>query len=390
MDYRTYTVSKRSKAELLQFIIDALEGANSRILHHSDPDHAPFRITFEDPYGSRTGIIVYAFFANSKLTKNRPTDEHRFQIKYGKKDGELHEIWQDPYLLYTTLMVGIDTQRGLFVGVDPVLHQLTKFFISIEFKREQVEAILDTGWHCWERSKRSGDDTPVETMVGGRSEKFLDYVRFEQAARGLDQGHRFLLAENLDRYGEGIVHPVVPTAKKNISQARIHELAEEFEISQEAILDMIQEAPRLKMAVRGWVAERHLEKLLRSTPGIDQCEQLEADGKPDFSVCYRGSKPILIECKNVLRKTLADGTIKVDFQKTRASKGDHCSRFYKSTDFQVLAACLHPCTEKWDFNFRQTKELDPHPKCPGRLSNLVRLTDQWHQSPEDVFKLFVG
>lgn len=78
--------------------------------------------------------------------------------------------------------------------------------------------------------------------------------------------------------------------------------------------------------------------------------------KPDFSVRYRGSEPILIECKNVLRQTLADGTIKVDFQKTRASKGDPCSRFYKASDFQVLAACLHPCTEKVGLQF------PPHPR----------------------------
>lgn len=390
MDYRTYSVSKRSKAELLQFIIEALSGANCRILHHSDPDHAPFRITFEDPYGSRMGIVVYAFFANSKLTKNRPSDEHRFQIKYGKRDGELHEIWQDPFLLYTTLMVGIDTERGIFIGVDPVLHQLTKFFISIEFKRQQVEAILDTGWHCWERSKRSGDDTPIETMVGGKAEKFLDYIRFEQAARGLDQGHRCLLAENLDRYGEGIVQPFSPAPSVNLTRARVHELADEFQITEEAILNMIQEAPRLKMAVRGWVAERHLEKLLKSTPGVGLCKQLEEDGKPDFIVNYRNSPPILIECKNVLRKTLADGTIKVDFQKTRASRGDPCSRFYKTTDFHVLAACLHPCTENWDFNFRLTQELDPHPKCRGRLSNLVRLNDHWHQNPGTIFSQLVG
>jgi len=91
MDYRTYSVDKRSKTALLQFILDALTGANCRILRHSDPSYAPFRITFEDPHGGRMGIVVYAFSANSRVTKNRPKDEHRFQIKYGKKDDQLHE-----------------------------------------------------------------------------------------------------------------------------------------------------------------------------------------------------------------------------------------------------------------------------------------------------------
>ena len=111
---------------------------------------------------------------------------------------------------------------------------------------------------------------------------------------------------------------------------------------------------------------------------------------PTYSVTYQGSDPILIECKNVLRKTLADGTIKVDFQKTRASQGDPCSRFYKPSDFHVLAACLHPCTEEWDFNFRSTLDLDPHPNCPGHLSNLVRITPAWQSTPEAIFDQLVG
>jgi hypothetical protein len=386
MNYRKYSVSKKSKSELLNFILSSLTESGCQILRHSGAAEAPFRITFEDPFGARMGIIVYAFFANSKQTKNRPDDEHRFQIKYGSKDGQLHEIWQDPYLLYTTLMVGIDTERGIFVGVDPILHQLTRFFISIEFKRSEVDAIKATGWHCWERTKRSGDDTPVETLVGGIALKFLEYVRFEQAARGLDQGHRYLLAENLDRYGDGIIIPDTTTATAAISKERVHELADELQLSEDEILSMIQSAPRLKMAVRGWVAERHLEKLLLTTPGVDECQQLEQDGKPDFSVSYKGSQPILIECKNVLRKTMADGTIKVDFQKTRASKQDPCSRFYRPTDFQILAACLHSCTESWDFTFRLTSELEPHSKCEGRLSNLVRINENWTNSAEEIFQ----
>ena len=307
-------------------------------------------------------------------------------MKYGKKDGLLHSIWQDPYQLYTTLMVGIDQERQIFVGIDPVLHQLTKFFISIEFKRAEVETIQDLGWHWWERSKRTGDDSPVETMVGGRRESFFKYVRFEQAAKGLDQGHRYLLAENMHQYDQEIRTEQSDQVALVPSLARTHHLASEFEISEEEILNMIQAAPRLKMAVRGWVAEKHLESLLVKTPGVTTCNQIEEDGKPDFQVRYRESNPILIECKNVLRKTMADGTIRVDFQKTRASKEDPCSRFYRPADFQILAACLHPCTESWDFSFKLTKELGPHKKCPGKITNLVRIEQDWINSAEQILK----
>lgn len=391
MTYKTYSVSERQKAPLLHFIVSALTNSGCCVLKSSSPATAPFRITFDDPAGQRQGIVAYAFYANSKVTKNRPEDEHRFQIKYGQKDGQLHEIWQDPYELYTTLMLGIDSERQIFVGIDPVLHQLTKFFISVEFRKSDVEVIQDNGWHCWERSRRSGSDAPIETMVGGRPERFLDFVRFEQAAKGLDQGHRFLLAEKLDSLpaSSDSFRPFYENLPQPASD--IHALASEFEISQEQILNMIDAAPRLKMAVRGWVAEHHLGHLLASTPGIDRFEHLEADGRPDFEIFYRGCGPFQIECKNVLRKTLADGTPRVDFQRTRASKSDPCSRFYHPSDFEILAACLHPCTECWDFAFELTRNMERRTtNCPEHLQNNVRVTPTWRASVNAILDELVA
>jgi len=81
MDYRRYNVSRSSKEPLLHFILSSLGKSGCRILKASEPTSAPFRIPFEDPNGLRMGIIVYAFFTNSKQTKNRPDDEQRFQIR---------------------------------------------------------------------------------------------------------------------------------------------------------------------------------------------------------------------------------------------------------------------------------------------------------------------
>lgn len=386
MEYQRYSVSRASKQPLLDFILSSLTEGGCRILNSSDPSQAPFRITFEDPSGQNFGIIVYAFLANSKVTKNRPDDEHRFQVKYGKKDGLLHEIWQDPFQLYTTLMVGVDLTRKVFVGVDPMIHQFTKFFISIEFKRSEVEAIVEKGWHCWERTKRRGDDSPVETMVGGRSELFLNYVRFEQAAKGVDQGHRYLLAEKLDEYLHRAASEAARVGRVLLERnPTAEQVKQDYGISLDEFYEVIQTTPRLNMPVRGWVAEVHLGNLLRATPGVELCNAIEKDGQPDFEVVYKGRKPILIECKNVLRKTLADGTIRVDFQKTRASKHDPCSRFYHPNDFQVLAACLHPCTEKWEFKFHLTKSLPLRAKdCLEYISNNVKIDPHWVESPAEI------
>lgn len=383
MDYRQYHVSRRNKAPLLHFIKESLETCGCQVLRISEPDGAPFRITFEAPDGERIGILAYAFYANCKATKNRPADEHRFQVKYGSKDGALHSLWQDPFELYTTLFFGINPDRKFFVAADPLLHSPTRFFISIEFKEDSVERIQEQGWFAWERTKRSkGLDEPVETLIGGTPEHFLRYVRFERAAKCLSPGHRALLADKLG---------VIPHARSSGSKTEperiessrsiIHELSLEFELAESDVLDLIQSAPRLKMAVRGWVAEAHLEKQLRALPEIKECVRIEEDGKPDFKVSLHDERPLYIECKNVLRRRTADGTIRVDFQSTRASKSDPCTRYYLLDEFEIVAACLHACTEKWEFEFATVDLLAPHKSCPGRLSNLVRLDERWTANP---------
>jgi len=254
---RAYGVSAKDREPLIAFMLDALRGAGCQIIHEPSPTSAPFRITFETPTGERIGLMVYAFLANSRLTKNRPDDEHRFQIKYGSKLSGLHDLWQDPFGLYVTLFVGINSDEGFFVAADPVLHSPTKFFISLEFKQAEVDEILRGGWHCWERDRRTPGatlDDPAEVLVGGTGPSFLRYVRFERDAVGEDQGHRQLLAEG-PQLLLATAAPLGPMPTPSTS--RIHELAHEFEMSESAVLDLIAGARRLKMAVRGWVAEEH-------------------------------------------------------------------------------------------------------------------------------------
>ena len=195
-EYQTYRVLARDRQPLVDFIVEAMRGAGCRMLHIPPANVAPFRFTFETPAGERLGIIAYAFLANSKETKNRPKDEHRFQVKYGSKgDGKQQPIFHDPYSLYTTLFLGINPEQGFFVAADPWLHNPTKFFISIEFKEDEAGAVLKNGWSAWERDRRSGSDEPIEVLVGGTAEHFLRYVYFERDALREDQGHRHWLAE---------------------------------------------------------------------------------------------------------------------------------------------------------------------------------------------------
>lgn len=367
-------------------MVEALKACGCRLIHVADASEAPFRLTFETALGERMGIIAYAFLANQKETKNRPTDEYRFQVKYGAKDGLEHDIWQDPYGLYTTVMLGIDPETGFFVGIDPVLHNPTRMFISVEFKKHNAEQILDTGWAAWERARQNREE-PVEVMVGGTASSFLRYIRFEREARGEDQGHRHYLAERFD-------HPLAtyelaakePSTKPVPPLDHLHVLAEEFQLDSDEILNLISEAPRLKMAVRGWVAEEHLYRQLVKVPDVSDCNRLFGDGMPDIELRYRGGRPLLIECKNVARQTTKDGLCRLDFQRTRTSKGDPCSRYYSPRDFDVVAACLHAVTEAWQYQFCPTATLAPHNKCEGKLSSNVRVDQQWTADAARVFE----
>lgn len=386
MDFRTYRVSPRDRAPLLEFIHQALRQSGCRILYSSTPDTAPFRLTFETAGGERIGIVAYAFLANNRLTRNRPPDEHRFQVKYGSKRPDLQRLWQDPYGLYVTLFLGVNPESGFFVGADPVLHSPTRFFISLEFKQEHVDAIRGDGWHVWERDRRPQDE-PVEILVGGAADSFLRYVRFERQALGEDQGHRQLLAERqlipppqTEKIGQLLDQIPEPSAPS------LHSLAREFAISETEVLDLIANARRLKMAVRGWVAEHHLVRSLRSLPGVTQCIGLDEEGAADVQLCFEGGRPLRLECKNVLRNVAANGDIRLDFQRTRASTKDRCSRYYSARDFDVVAACLHAVTERWEFRYALPRSLDAHPRCPGKLTSNVRLDQRWQPDPASILR----
>jgi hypothetical protein len=224
-----------------------------------------------------------------------------------------------------------------------------------------------------------------EALVGGTSDHFLRYVLFEREALGEAQGDRQLLAERLgfESIPIGVRVWAGPAVVPDIQ--RLHALEQEFELPTDQILGLIEMAPRLKMAVRGWVAERHLRTALEHLPSVIDIRSIEQDGRPDFQVILKGGRlPVLVECKNVLRNPDASGRARLDFQRTRASKKDPCSRYYSAADFQVIAACLHPRTQHWEFKARHTANMAPHRTCRDKLASNVVVDGAWTSDLERV------
>lgn len=324
---------------------------------------------------------------------NRPEDERSFQVKYGPDDKKLHELWQDPLGIFTTLLIGIDPREGFFVAADPQLHNPTRFFIRMEFKEQHATAIKRDGWHVWERASRGPRHLKpgerlhsFETMVGGTKDAFLDLIRLERAALGLPPGDRHLLAERPDLFSKPPTRAEPEPAQPLPANAGLHPLAAEFELAPDQILELIASARRLKMAVRGWVAEEKLREALASTRGVTACERLDEEGGADLRVRWRGGPPLLIECKNVLRQRPKIGVAKIDFQRTRASKADPCSRYYAPSDFDIVAGCLHAVTEEWEFRYVEPWRLDPRKGCPGKLDNKVVIDERWTSDAGAAFE----
>lgn len=379
---RRYPVQPSARRPLIAFMLAALREHGCRILQEPDPREAPFVFAFETPEGERMGVVAYAFLATRTPTRNRPPDERSFQLKYGPNDNELHRLWQDPLGLYTTLLVGIDPGEEFFVAADPDLHNPTRFFIRLEFKDRHAEAIRQQGWHAWERESRGPRHLIVserlngnETLVGGTRDRFLDLIRFERAAAGLPPGDRYLLAERPALLRQADTGEIAPAG--TALDALVHPIAAEFQLEPDRILELIASSRRLKMAVRGWVAEEKLRERLAAIAGVTHCERLDEEGGPDLRVRWRHGPPISVECKNVLRKTSASGFPRIDFQRTRASKSDPCSRFYAPSDFDVVAGCLHAVTEQWEFRFVRPQALNLHERCAGKLDNKVLVDGRW-------------
>jgi hypothetical protein len=102
----------------------------------------------------------------------------------------------DPFGLFTTVVAGIDATRGIFVGVDPGMQDPALLPRKVPVAASAIQKLLSRGWNAWEREGWEAEPFGFyETVVGAAQRCFTEYVRFESMAKGLDPGHRHLLAE---------------------------------------------------------------------------------------------------------------------------------------------------------------------------------------------------
>lgn len=359
------------------FVREAVERAGGRVLFSTPDNVAPLFLGVENPPGETIGVVVYAFMANSREIKNRPPDEHRLQIRYGDVNDPVwrlahHPIAFDPTGVDVTLVLGVEIEADLIVALDPVLYSSLPMGISRYWKDREAERITEDGWYAWasdnfagpQRDPRSAE-LGLETMIGFAPERLLDFIAFERRAQsiGLDPALRLKAAH------EG------PAPQPGGSA--LHALEVAYQLPAGEILEIIAERRRLGMAVRGGVAEHHLGSLLKRQPHVTHVERSDGEGPPDHIVTLDDGRVVRVECKNASPESYADGDHKVEVQKTRASKNDPASRFYETTAFDVLGACMFGPLNSWTFKFRRSEDLLPHKDWPGRIAPLQRIDAAW-------------
>src|SRR4051812_39750937 len=89
---KQYGVSASDKRPLLDVVAAGLRAGGARVLESPSPAIAPFRYAIETPRGERLQLVAYLFRANKYRQRQRPEDEHRFQIKYGNDFYHYHYL----------------------------------------------------------------------------------------------------------------------------------------------------------------------------------------------------------------------------------------------------------------------------------------------------------
>lgn len=367
---------RKDRADLHAFLLEAVAASGGRVLYSSDSAYAPVYLGIQLASDERIGLLVYPFRITKRSTRNRPANEMRGQLRYGgekswKRD---HPVGRDIAGVDVTMIVGIDLDHQVLLGLDALLWDPLPMGISFYAKEQDIERAQTSTWYVWEKVNRGGkkreasrSPSRLETVVAFTPDRFLDYARLERRATslGLDPALRFATATAM-------------TDSKNTQEPNVrHVLEEQFALSSTEILSIIGGRNRLQVAVRGGVAEHHLERQLSEDRRFAVVERLDTDAMHDFNVISDAGTEARVECKNASPKTSRRGEFKVEVQKTRASKGDPASRFYRIDAFDVVAACLFSATGRWEFRYGLTSSMKPHPQYPDRLAPIQTITTAW-------------
>lgn len=186
------SASTSPTSPLLAFLCDTLVRSGCELLNVEGARNGRFRLAFEDSLLQRSGLVGRLFRLEPH---GKDADGARMNLRpAASADDAPHG--RDPFGLFTSVLLGVDPARGLFVAFDPARHFPEDGPLRVSISATPLRRVLARGWHAWEREEYERDGTGfAETLVGFTAPDLVRYVLFERLASGLDTGHRQLLAE---------------------------------------------------------------------------------------------------------------------------------------------------------------------------------------------------
>jgi len=180
-----------------------------------------------------------------------------------------------------------------------------------------------------------------------------------------------------------------------------HPLEIKLNASARDILDAISSGFRAQVDVKGKLAELYLFRALEGLQKhgvISELRWSDADGEPDFFLCYR-SRRLTLQCKNVRSgeqrcRGAEGGSFRVELQKTRGGidlKTGEKTRLYRPDEFDVVAVCLFNQKNVWEYVYAAAKDLARHRKQPDRLEVMHPIPQPtvppWRNDLLEVFEI---
>ena len=150
-----------------------------------------FRLAFEDPLLQRSGLVGRLF---RLLPHDTNGDGARMTLRPPASPDDARR-GRDPFRVFTSVLLGVDPARGLFVAFDPARHFPEDAPLRVAISADPLRHVRAQGWHAGSARSTSGTARFAETIVGFRRDRLLHYVLFERIAEGLDTPYRERLAE---------------------------------------------------------------------------------------------------------------------------------------------------------------------------------------------------
>jgi hypothetical protein len=191
---------ERQAERLLACLTDTLTRSGCELIRVEGPANGAFRLSYEDAFLHRAGLLgrLIALRADG-----RNPGGANATVTVPEEPSFRSPTAPDHFGLFTSVLLGVDPSRDLFVAFDPARHFPEDEPLRVSISSSPLRRVLAQGWHVWEREEYERDGTGfAETLVGFTAPNLVRYVLFERLAAGLDTGHRQLLAE---RYGTDVL-----------------------------------------------------------------------------------------------------------------------------------------------------------------------------------------